>query len=252
MSGVVELTHTDMRSRLIIINVIIVSLINILYECTFSRQRDASALMSQRKLTPTACRQSSLSGVSGSEDSLLTGRAQTALTTSTLNRQRSHLNRNSTSINGCVSTSSDQSDTSGRDQSLPQSAARTSGRRQTSVIKTTQKHRVHKATDNVTDAVKPRPAQSNKIQSVPPDKKTALMLSSKSITTKHAASRELQMAVTPQPTSRNNEVTIACHKPKVSSNINVSTMRHDAAKDKNTGRTSRLAVKPHTTATHNT
>ena len=189
------------------------------------------------------------SSVSSSEDSLLADRAQTALITSKLNHQLSHLTWHSPSINGCVSRSSDNSDTAARDRQ--QLAVSDSGNRQVSVIKA---NRVQKATNNVPDAVNPH---CKKIQSLQLDQKTSPMLSGgRAMSTTMIKHRELTETVNSQPTSSNNEITIARHKPTVSSNISVPT-QHDSAgggatKVKNAGRTSRLTVKPHSTASQTT
>ena len=125
----------------------------------------------------------------------------------------------------------------------PQSAAQESGHRQVTAVIKKQNSKVQKATNNVTDTAKP---QSKKIQSLPVGQKSSQTIgigsTTSSMTTKLAASRKLQHNVDTQPTPRNNEVTIARHKPTVSRNISIST-RRDTEKNKNGGGTSRQAVK---------
>lgn len=192
---------------------------------TWSRQRDVSTRLSQPKTTSTTSRRSS---VSGSDDSSFAERTPTAVIMSTINRQLSQLNSR---YDGTAAKSPDS--TAGVEK---QPAAEESRRRQTSVIRTTQNKTVEKATDNVRGTIKTPTTQTVRKQSTALHQKTASSAAgSGSHGTRQAVNRKPQLTVSVncRPTKCNDEVTIAFHKPTVSTDVhqNASTRHSGPAAD---------------------
>jgi len=200
-------------------------------DCRITRQTNVSS--TKLKMIPTTSQRSSLSSVSVTDDLLVTEQQSTASSTPKL----SSLNLHSASISGSAARSSDNYHTA-TDQS--QSPAPAASHRQVSATKTLQNNCLQKAANKV----KPQTRQTLPLVC---DQKTIRVLDGRSTTErtrmKLASSQELRPVVTSQPRSGSSVVTIACHKPAVTSSISTGS---GSAAEKNTGRTSRL-TKFHTT-----